>query len=142
MAWIFRRRRIVKRRKPQSPKQYAFYKETARALVHAKLVQWNEHYKLEYKKVAIRNSRSRWGSCSISKNLNFNYKILFLPEELQDYLIVHELCHLKEFNHGEGFWALVAETIPEHKRLRSELRVFERTLSTSVGTEVQVGTVQ
>lgn len=130
MAWLFIRSRKRKRRKPQSPKQYALYKEAARALVHTKLAVWNEHYNLQYKKVAIRNSRSRWGSCSVNKNLNFNYKILFLSEALQDYLIVHELCHLQEFNHGAGFWALVSETIPEHKRLRTELRLVERTLST------------
>jgi hypothetical protein len=130
MAWIFRRRRITKRRKPQSPKQYALHKEASRALVHSKLLQWNEHYKLEYKKVAIRNSRSRWGSCSVNKNLNFNYKILFLPPELQDYLIVHELCHLQEFNHGQGFWDLVAQTVPDYIEKRVALRTFERTLST------------
>jgi predicted metal-dependent hydrolase len=130
MPWIFRRRRISKRRKPQSPKQYALYKEDARVLVHKKLLEWNAHYNLEYKRVAIRNSRSRWGSCSVNKNLNFNYKILFLPETLQDYLIVHELCHLQEFNHGQGFWDLVAETIPNYNERRTELRTIERTLST------------
>jgi predicted metal-dependent hydrolase len=129
MVWIFIRRRISKRRRPQNPKQYALHKEDARVLVHKKLLEWNTHYNLEYKRVAIRNSRSRWGSCSVNKNLNFNYKILFLTDELQDYLIVHELCHLQEFNHGQGFWDLVAETIPDHQGRRKALRDFERVLS-------------
>ena len=66
----------------------------------------------------------------MNKNLNFSYKILFLSEDLQDYLIVHELCHLQEFNHAQGFWDLVAETIPEHVQRRRELRNAERVLST------------
>ncbi len=140
--WRLYRRRSRRKQSKSSVAYYKTHKEEARLLVHKKLLEWNEYYKLPYKKVAIRNSRSRWGSCSVNKNLNFNYKIVFLTEELQDYLIVHELCHLKEFNHGEGFWSLVAETIPEHKRLRNELRLFERTLSTLVGTEVQGGAVQ
>jgi predicted metal-dependent hydrolase len=130
MTWFFIRRRVRKKRRAQSPKQYALHKEEARTLVHRKLAQWNTHYKLPYKRIAIRNSRSRWGSCSVNKNLNFNYKILFLSEALQDYLIVHELCHLKEFNHGKGFWDLVAETIPDHSERRKALRVYERALST------------
>jgi predicted metal-dependent hydrolase len=66
--------------------------------------------------------KSRWGSCSRKKNLNFNYKLIQLPLELADYIVVHELCHLQEFNHGQGFWNLVGETIPDYKARRDELR--------------------
>ena len=72
----------------------------------------------------MRNQRSRWGSCSRSGNLNFNYRIASLRPELQDYIVVHELCHLKEFNHKEGFWALVALTVPDWQTLRAELRAI------------------
>jgi hypothetical protein len=70
----------------------------------------------------IKNTSSRWGSCSRLGNLNFNYKIVFLPPELQDYLVVHELCHLGQFNHSQSFWNLVKKTIPEYLRLRKNLR--------------------
>lgn len=73
-------------------------------------------------RIAIRNQRSRWGSCSKKGNLNFNYKLAFLPPEVRDYVIVHEICHIKEFNHGRGFWDLVAETVPEHRAMRRKLR--------------------
>ena len=77
-------------------------------------------------RIAIRNQKSRWGSCSKKGNLNFNYKLALMPPEIRDYVIVHEICHIKEFNHGRGFWDLVAEAVPDWKKLRKELRRMER----------------
>src|SRR5690348_10505467 len=91
----------------------AKHREDARRIVYEKIAKWNQHYGLPIRKVFIKNQRTRWGSCSSKGNLNFSYRIVYLPEALQDYLIVHELCHLKEFNHGKGFWDLVSETIPD-----------------------------
>jgi predicted metal-dependent hydrolase len=103
-------------------KKFDLHKEDARRVVHALITQFNAHYQLKLNKVFIKNSRSRWGSCSSKGNLNFNYRILFLPPRLQAYLVVHELCHLKEFNHSPKFWELVAETISDYKKLRHEIR--------------------
>lgn len=101
---------------------YLKHKESARALVYEKLERFNKYYNFEYQNVSIGAQTSRWGSCSSKKNLNFNYKILFLPEDLQDYLIVHELAHLKEMNHGPMFWAVVSETIVDAKNKARELK--------------------
>lgn len=106
----------------RSRKNYLLHKEAARELVHAHLEAWNKHYNLPLRKVFIKNSRSRWGSCSTLGNLNFNYRIVFLPVHLQKYLVVHELCHLKVFSHSSAFWALVAEQVPEYKKHRQEIR--------------------
>ena len=57
--------------------------------------------------------------------MNFNYKILFLPPHMADYIIVHELCHLKEFNHSQNFWDLVAKVVPEHKAIRAGLKKYQ-----------------
>ncbi len=100
---------------------YKKYKETARELVHHKLKEHNAHYTLTFGKVAIRNQRTRWGSCSKKGNLNFHYRIALLPEHLVDYIIVHELCHLVEFNHSKKFWNLVAQKCPNHKARRKAL---------------------
>jgi hypothetical protein len=100
---------------------YAKHKESARELVHRKLAEHNAHYALTFGKVTIRNQRTRWGSCSKNGNLNFHYRIALLPEHLADYIIVHELCHLAEFNHSPKFWDLVAQTIPNHKARRKAL---------------------
>lgn len=104
---------------------YAKHKETARVLVHARLSYFNSFYGFRYRKVFIKNGKSRWASCSERGNLNFNYKILFLPLAVQDYLIVHELCHLRHFNHAPEFWAEVARAFPNHHALRAQLRAIE-----------------
>ena len=75
-------------------------------------------------RVSVRDQRSRWGSCSSAGNLNFNYKLAVVPEHIADYVIVHELCHCKEFNHSPRFWKLVEQTIPNHKEIRKQLRSF------------------
>ncbi|NCA94384.1 MAG: M48 family peptidase, partial [Sphingobacteriia bacterium] len=76
----------------------------------------------EFKKISIRSQRTRWGSCSQAGNLNFNYKLIYLPDKIIDYVIVHELCHLDEFNHSRRFWFLVSEIIPDYRILRRELK--------------------
>ena len=96
----------------------------ARLLVHARLAHFNQFYQFSYNKVFIKSQRTRWGSCSSNANLNFNYRIITLPPALQDYLIVHELCHLKEFNHSKAFWDLVALQIPQYQALQAQLRAI------------------
>ena len=103
-------------------RDYLRAKEEARALVMDRLEYFNAHYGYVYNRVAIRNQKACWGSCSSKGNLNFNYKLLYIPRELCDYVIVHELCHLKEMNHSKRFWALVAETVLNYKELKSELK--------------------
>ncbi len=85
----------------------------------------NAHFGFSYKAIRVRNQKTRWGSCSKRGNLNFNYRILYLPPYLADYIVVHELCHLKEFNHGQKFWALVAQVFPNHREMRRELRSYQ-----------------
>ena len=97
-------------------------KQAARQLVHNKLAQWNTNYKFSWGRVAIRDQASRWGSCSSKGNLNFNWRIVHLPDHLQDYLIVHELCHLQYPNHSKQFWELVERAIPAYKISRKELK--------------------
>lgn len=125
MGWKLIRRVRRKRRSTLTP-HYRAHKEQARTVVSDKLVQWNALYGFSYNRVAIRNTRRNWGSCTSLRNLNFNYKVLFLPEHLQDYIIVHELCHLCELNHGVSFWELVAQTIPDYKARIAELKKLEK----------------
>ena len=96
--------------------------ETARSLAKCRLEYFNAIYNLEFKRVAIRDQRTRWGSCSRKGNLNFNYRIALLPEHLTDYIVVHELCHLAELNHSPRFWKLVARALPDFAARRRELR--------------------
>ncbi len=107
-----------------SAKDLGVYRDEAYNLVDAKIAHFNKFYKFEIERVTIRNQSTRWGSCSRKKNLNFNYKIVLLPPKLQDYIIVHELCHLSEMNHGQKFWDLVALQIPDYKDCVKSLRVY------------------
>lgn len=121
--------RIIKRRRRRVSsvtKHYLAHKEAARALIQKRLEHYNVHYGYTWNRVAIRNQRRCWGSCTSLKNLNFSYRILFLPPELQDYIIVHELCHLGELNHSEGFWQLVAQQIPDYHARMLMLRQTEK----------------
>jgi predicted metal-dependent hydrolase len=103
-------------------RDYLKRKDEAYSLAEEKVVHFNHSYGFKFNKINIKNQKTRWGSCSRSGNLNFNFKILFLPEKLQDYIIVHELCHLKEFNHSGRFWSLVAKTFPQWPEIKKELR--------------------
>jgi len=70
---------------------------------------------LEYNSVAIRNQKARWGSCSSSKTISLNQKLLFLPYDYMKYILIHELCHTKHMNHSDKFWKLVEKYDPEYK---------------------------
>ena len=98
------------------------YKLKATELVNLKLEQHNQFYNFKYNRVCIRDQKTRWGSCSSQKNLNFNFKLVFLEDRLVDYIVVHELCHLKEMNHSRNFWSLVSRAMPDYRELRQDLK--------------------
>src|SRR3989344_7823061 len=99
----------------------AQYENLLRFLEH-RIDKFNSHYRCDINDIKIKKMKTRWGSCSKKKNLNFNARIATLPDPLIDYIIAHELCHLIEFNHSAKFWALVARTIPDWRERRMELR--------------------
>lgn len=124
---------------------YLTHRDTALALVNSRAAHFSNLYnsifadphhpgheayrgKFSYKKITIRNQSSRWGSCSRKGNMNFNYRIALLPSEFADYIIVHELCHLAEFNHSKKFWDLVEMTVPNWQKLRNELKEYGKKL--------------
>ncbi len=101
---------------------YLEHREQARELVLGRLAYFNRLYDFKWNRVAIKNTKRRWGSCSKKGNLNFCYKVALLPQELADYVIVHELCHLGQFNHSKDFWKLVEKSIPNYGVIRTSLK--------------------
>ena len=81
-----------------------------------------------YNKITIKNLVSRWGSCSTKGNLNFNCLLMLTPDYVIDYIVVHELCHLREMNHSEKFWAEVEKIMPDYQRAELWLKQNGRNL--------------
>ena len=77
---------------------------------------------LQYGRITIRNQKTRWGSCSGKGNLNFNCLLMLAPDEIVDYVVVHELCHLIEMNHSKAFWAQVENVLPDYRERRKWLK--------------------
>jgi predicted metal-dependent hydrolase len=99
----------------------AWYRRQAPGIFAERLERCNR-LGLPYGRVTIKEQKSRWGSCSHAGNLNFNWRLLLAPLPVLDYVVVHELCHLREANHGQRFWALVASLCPEYQQHRRWLR--------------------
>ncbi len=127
------RRRSVTRTKAERA-HYTLHKETARTIVHARIAYWCTFLPVTPNRISIKDQSSRWGSCSTKGNLNFNYRLALIPIELADYVVVHELCHLIEFNHSARFWEKVAELIPDYELRKKTLNDYTKLLA-SHGTE-------
>jgi predicted metal-dependent hydrolase len=106
-----------------SLESYRLNKKRAAIFIKSRLEYLNQFYGFKYYNISVRKQRTRWGSCSKKGNLSFNYRLIFLQPAEADYIIVHELCHLKEFNHSSKFWTLVAQTVPNYKELRKNLKM-------------------
>jgi predicted metal-dependent hydrolase len=106
----------------------AWYRRQASAIFAERLAVCNAGYSFAYGRVAIKEQKSRWGSCSRKGNLNFNWRLLLAPLPVLDYVVTHELCHLRELNHSPRFWALVARGCPDYATHRRWLRDHGRGL--------------
>lgn len=116
-------RRHVNRTSFERALEYCF-RETARDYFEARVSALASEMSVaeEVGDVEIRNQQTRWGSCSTNGTLSLNWRLLFAPPEIVDYVLVHELAHLREHNHSDPFWALVAEQDPEWENHRNWLR--------------------
>ena len=75
-----------------------------------------------YHTITVRDQKSRWGSCSSRGTLSFNYRLMFAPPRVLDYVVVHELCHLTHMNHSKDFWNMVGQIMPDYKIYKEWLR--------------------
>lgn len=130
--WIQKHLEIVRKRKekqeslPQkdklTPDELKVLVNMAREAIPERVAYYAPIVGVAYGRIAIRNQKTRWGSCSGKGNLNFNCQLMRMPPEVIDYVVVHELCHRKEMNHSPKFWAEVERVLPDYKSRRKWLK--------------------
>ncbi len=101
---------------------FTFLKKRAKEYLPERIDLLSKKIGIVFNKIGIRGQKTRWGSCSSKGKLSFNFKLMKFRSEVIDYVIIHELCHLKEMNHSKKFWNLVEKFCPDYKRLRKELK--------------------
>lgn len=99
-------------------------KQKIRCLIEARVAYYAKMMNVTYYNITMRNQKTRWGSCGSQGNLNFNNRLLFMPEELVDYVVVHELAHRKQMNHSKAFWKVVETYMPDYKERREKLKEY------------------
>ncbi|MCR4754967.1 MAG: M48 family metallopeptidase [Lachnospiraceae bacterium] len=102
--------------------EIAALKRKASKIIPLRVKHYADIIGVEYGRIAIRYQKTRWGSCSGKHNLNFNCLLVNAPDEVLDYVVVHELCHILEMNHSPKFWEEVKKVIPDYKKHRKWLK--------------------
>ncbi|MBU1446285.1 M48 family metallopeptidase [Patescibacteria group bacterium] len=128
--WILRKIENMKTREEKASKMARNLNENdlkelknkARVTLERKTFEIAQKYNFSYGKIRLSSARRRWGSCSSKNNLSFNWKIIFAPDTVIDYLVAHEIAHTIHKNHQKSFWTLVEELHPDHKKSRKWLK--------------------
>ena len=131
--WIFEKISLVQKRKDNrietgatSPE--ALSPEEIRKITEkfsSRVQYYSRRMGVTVGRLTISNQKTRWGSCSAKGNLNFNYQLYYLPEELLDYVVVHELAHRRYMNHSEAFWNEVEKYCPSYRQCRERLKAYK-----------------
>lgn len=101
-----------------------WYRKEARRYLPIRLEAWSARMGMTIARLSIRSQKSRWGSCSSKKTISLNWRLICLPTQVGDYVMVHELSHLRHMNHSPEFWTLVASYLPDYVACRRQLRLF------------------
>lgn len=107
----------------------SWYRMRARSVLGERVERWSASMAIPYRRLTVRDQRTRWGSCSHQGNLNFSWRLVAAPLAVLDYVVVHELMHVREMHHGPRFWEGVARYCPDYERHRAWLRENGRRLS-------------
>lgn len=106
----------------------SYFKGIAQDYILPRMAELSEFVSLTPEQVKIRQYRARWGSCNSRKEVSFNYLLMMAPMWVVDYVIVHELCHLKHLNHSKAFWQLVAQHYPDYQDAKHWLNIHQNEL--------------
>jgi predicted metal-dependent hydrolase len=98
-----------------------FYRTQAIRIIRSRADFFAAQMQIKYLSITLNDPKSRWGSCDPHGNLRFSWRVIMVPPDLLDYLVVHELCHILHFNHSKAYWATVAQILPDYKTRRKQL---------------------
>ena len=96
--------------------------ERAKQILPARIQYYAKIMGVTYGRITLREQKTRWGSCSSKGNLNFNWKLALMPDEILDYVVVHELAHRMKMNHSDKFWKIVENVLPDYRERRKWLK--------------------
>lgn len=99
-----------------------FFKAKAKSYIPKRVSIYATKMGVSYGKITIRDQKTRWGSRSSSGTLSFNWRLMLAPKEVLDYVVIHELCHIKQMNHSKAFWMEVENVMPDYKIYRDWLK--------------------
>lgn len=102
----------------------SFTKKLIKEKIVERVLYYSELIGVSVGRVTVRNQKTRWGSCSSKGNVNFNYRLYYMPEPLLNYVVVHELAHRRHMNHSLIFWEEVSKYCPDYKERRKQLREY------------------
>ena len=122
ILWVYGRNEHAPRRLTD------FLKREARALCEARALDYAAQLGVTPSRITMRDTASRWGSCSAARAISFSWRLIFAPDFVRDYVVAHEVAHLKEMNHGPRFWKLVEKLHPEMRAAQAWLRTHGRSL--------------
>jgi len=103
-----------------------WYKEQAKSFLPKRTGELAELHSFQYASVKINSAKTRWGSCSSKKNINYSWRIMLFEKDLIDYVIIHELAHTKELNHSPRFWKTVQDALPNYAERRRRIKTLQR----------------
>lgn len=113
---------------PMTPEKIAILRQQAKDLLPDKVNAFAARMEVQPTGITITSATTRWGSCSGKNRLSFPYRLMLLPEPLIDYIVVHELAHIREKNHSPRFYAVVEQYLPDYRQRQQELRRLQRSL--------------
>ena len=105
------------------------YRRLAKIHFTQRVLHYAEQIGIRPAAVKVNPAKTRWGSCSAGKNINFSWRLIMVEDSVIDYVVVHELAHLMEMNHSEKFWAIVESVLPDFRQRQARLKEFQRSLN-------------
>jgi predicted metal-dependent hydrolase len=125
--WVFKQRARVRGSGRATANEKALQQQ-ARLELPRRLLELAARHALTVTRVSVRNQRSRWGSCGRDGHICLNWRLILMPPVVRDYVLVHELMHLRRMDHSPAFWRLVADAFPDYRSAREWLRYHGPTL--------------